>query len=709
MPHLRLLRTISWMALAQLIVTGSLGLIILYAGIVLNFTSPERIVGADDGGIQVLDRNGEMLFEFAGPSGGFRTPVPLNQISPTLINATIATEDANFWENPGVNLKGLARATYENVAFWQNGGLFRGPGGSSITQQLAKNLYIPPEERAERDPLRKLREVFFAFELNRRYSKEQVLEWYLNEVFYGNSAYGAEAAARRYFDKHASELTLAEAAMLAGIPKAPAVYDPLGNPEAAKARQEQVLDLMVRHGHIAPEEAQTAKVETLAFSEGHFPIRAPHFVMHVRELLPRLLGDGAPEGGLRLITSLDLSLQGKAEEAVQAHLSELGPQVSAGNGALVALDPKTGEILAMVGSRDYFDDSISGQVNNALALNQPGSSIKPITYLAAFLKGWSPATMIEDRPLSVTNGGETFVLQNPDGIYRGQVSARQALGNSLNVPAVNTLQYAGLPDVHALAQRMGLTGLQDVSAYGPSFTLGGVDAPLMDMTFAFSVLANYGEQVGMPSVLDLPEGSRPLDPVAVLRVENAKGDVLWQYEPRRERIAPAPQAYLVTNVLSDNAARAQVFGLDSALKLPDRPAAVKTGLSDGPRDTWAIGYTPQLVAGVWVGNTDNSPMPGAISSQTAAPIWHDFMVAALAGQPALAFQPPEGVKSVQVCATTGLLPTRRCKQVVSEVFAAELAPTTTGTNEEIQTEPTDEDDRRNRGRDRGRDEEEEDD
>jgi membrane peptidoglycan carboxypeptidase len=299
----------------------------------------------------------------------------------------------------------------------------------------------------------------------------------------------------------------------------------------------------------------------------------------------------------------------------------------------------------MVGSYDFTDDAISGQVNNATALNQPGSTMKPVTYLTAFLKGWSPTTKIVDEPIKIGQGDDAFTLGNADKRYRGEVTVRTALGSSLNVPAVKTLQYAGLENVYNLARRMGVSTLRELSNYGPSFTLGGADVSLLDMTFVYTTLANYGEQAGMPSVLGLPEGSRPLDPIAVLKIEDAEGDTLWEANHRRVRIVPADQTYLITDILSDDSARVSMFGANSPLNLP-RPAAVKSGASDETRDAWTIGYTPQIVAGVWVGNANNAPIPNGTSTYTAAPIWRSFMLAALQGKPALAFQKPGSSSAV---------------------------------------------------------------
>jgi membrane peptidoglycan carboxypeptidase len=671
-------RWVHWLPVAVFLPVFFL-LLATYLSIVLNFTHPASLIHANSG-LTVYDRDGQLIFEFSEIPGN-EDIVPLSQISQHLIEATIATEDADFWNNPGVNFKGLARALYENMAFWKHGGFFKGGGGSSISQQLAKNLYIPPNERSERSITRKVREVFLAFEMTRRYSKEQILTWYVNQLFYGNSAYGIEAASHRYFSKPAADLTLEEAAMLAGIPRAPAVYDPINNYEAAKARQEQVLDLMARHGFISKEEAAAAKGVEVAVRPGRLPQEsqisdtdAAHFAVHVRELLPSLIGDAARLPGLRVTTTLNSALQMEATRIVRETSVRLESQYNASNAALVAIDPATGEVLVMVGSRDYQLDRISGQVNNATALNQPGSSIKPITYLAAFLKGWSPSTIVDDRAIRLGSGSTAYVVANADGRYRGQVSARNALGSSLNPPAVLALEYAGLEEVVGLARRMGLSTLGDLSQYGPAFTLGGVDVSLLDMTYAYSVLANGGEQAGMSTVLDGPRGSRTLDPVVVLEVKDAAGRTLYRHRPRTERIAPAAHVYTLTHVLMDDRARQSMFGLNSALNLPGRQAAVKSGLTDNARDAWTIGYTPQLVVGVWVGNANNAPMRGATSTATAAPIWRDFMLAAHRNLPVVEFRVPEGVRFVEVCASTGQVATTSCSDRIMEVFVADRAP-----------------------------------
>jgi membrane peptidoglycan carboxypeptidase len=658
---------------------GVVFFVTMYALVAWSFTPPQQIIlGAK--GLEVLDRNGNSLFTFTDEPGSSRI-VPLDQVSPDLVNATVAAEDAGFWKNPGVSVTGLMRAAYENLAFWKYGGLFKGSGGSSITQQLAKNVYIKPQDRARRNPIRKLEESILAFELSRRYSKQQIIEWYLSDVYYGNGAYGIESASYRYFNKPPHDLSLPEAAMLAGIPRAPAVYDPIADIDRAKERQKQVLGLMVQRSLLTPDQAGQALAAPLALREGRNPnlktgqdFLAPHFAAYVRELLPALIGKDHVKGQLRVTTTIDSQLQSKAESIVKTQLDKDEKQYSASNGALVSIDPASGEIMAMVGSHDFFRDDISGQVNNALSLREPGSTMKPITYLTAFLKGWAPSTMIVDEAIKVPNGDSSYILNNADGRYRGAVPIRVALGSSLNVPAVKTLEFVGLQNVYAAARRMGISTLKDLNNYGPSFTLGGLGTDLLDMTYVYTIFANQGQQAGIDSVLDLPKGSRSFDPVAVLKVESVDGKVLYKAHERSERVVQANAAYLITNILSDDSARVSGFGANSALNLSGRPAAAKSGSSDATRDAWTIGYTPQLVTGVWVGNADNRPMPGATSTNTAAPIWNAFMLFAHEGKAVVNFQVPDGIEFAKVCATTGQAPASDCPKVVDEVFLAGRTP-----------------------------------
>ena len=621
----------------------------------------QRVIGT----AQLFDREGRLLFEFIDPLSGLRDPVSLDDISPDLISATVSTEDASFFDNRGVNERGVVRAAIENLGLGQPGFL-EGSGGSSITQQLVKNVLIEPEQRFQRSVDRKLRETILAIELTRRFQKEQILEWYLNSIFYGNLAYGIGAASQRYFDKPPADLTLAEAALLAAIPQSPARYDPFLRPARAKDRQALVLDLMVEHGFITQRQANDAKREPLRFGSRRFPIAAPHFVFYVgdelealcqrgRIDLPREVTDCADlltRGGLRVTTSLDSVLQSQAEAVVRDDLPTFEEQTGARNASLVSIDPHTGQILAMVGSRDFFRADIDGQVNLATALNSPGSAFKPITYAAAFVVDpvrWNPATTVPNTPIQLLQpDGSYFSPENFDGSTSGPVSIRRALATSLNIPAFRTANSIGIVDLLDVAHRLGITTMRDPAAFGPSITLGGGDVTLLDLTYTYSVFAGNGLMRGQPSVLDLPPGFRQLDPVAVLEIRDARGHLIYQHDRTELQAIPAPQAFQITHILSDEHERRFALGAGNTLEI-DRPAAAKTGTAGDParndvrRDFWTVGYTPDFVTGVWVGNADNSPMTGGFSSSTAGLIWHDFMIAAHAGLPPRDFVVPAGV------------------------------------------------------------------
>ena len=602
-------------------------------------------------GTRIFDRNGNLLYEFVDPLSGLKNTVPLSEISPWLIQATISTEDASFYDNPGVNIKGLLRAAMENLTPF-GPGFFKGSGGSSITQQLVKNVYIPPEERTERSLSRKLKEVIMAIELKRRYSDDQILEWYLNQVYYGNFAYGAEAAAWRYFGKPGKDLTLAEAAMLAGIPSAPGYYSPVipeNRPEAAR-RQQYVLDLMVERGYITQQQAEEAKQEELAFEEGTFPIRAPHFVFYVKDVITKMCEKGQLQlaedtdcsqlvyrGGLRVTTSLDLPLQQKAEAIVEDVMSVSETRYGGHNAAAVVIEPATGEILAMVGSRNFDRADIDGQVNITTSERSPGSSIKVYTYLAAFLQGWTPATIVNDSPIDIKSASGQ-PIQNWNFSFKGPVTVRTALSESINIPAVRTILSVGVETVVDVAHKMGITSLSEPGRYGPALTLGGGEVKLLDHTYAYSVFANSGLMVGMPTVEDLPAGYRQLDPVAILRVENALGTVLYEYTGADSlQVVPAPYAYLLTDILSKS-------GIQWSQLTISRPAAAKTGTSEEFRDSLVMGYTPDRTVGVWMGNADNTPMAeGTFSFAGAGPMWKQIMEAAHEGIEPHDFVVPKGV------------------------------------------------------------------
>ena len=638
----------------------------------------QRLLGSS----RIFDRNGEagvLLFEHARPYDGLRAPVRLHRVSQHMIDATVATEDASFWTNQGINLRGLMRAAWENFGVGSSEFL-GGSGGSSITQQLVKNVLIPPEERSGRTLNRvrgKVKETILAVELADEYGKQQILEWYLNSIYYGNFSYGIGAASQRYFGKAPARLSLAESALLAGLPQAPSLYNPLENFEGAKRRQGQVLELMVRHGYISRAQAEAAWREELEFDSAEFEISAPHYVLYVGEQVERLCelerfvppsGSGGCEnlmdnGGLRITTSLDFALQERAEVELRSAIAGFEASTGGHNGALVAIDPSTGQILAMVGSRDFFDESIDGQVNLATATHSPGSALKPLTYLTAFQldpREWHPATVLWDVPITYLEAdGTEFRPVNFDGVFRGPVTVRSALANSMNVPAFRVADLLGSGALLDTLHRLGITTMHDRGAYGPAITLGGGEVSLLDLTYAYAALANLGEMKGHPTVLALPDGFRELDPVAVLEIRDAEGRLLYEWSATGEAevraVARAGQVYQITDILSDNSARALLYGVDSPLVL-DRPAAAKTGTAGDPgqhdlrRDYWTMGYTPQLAVGVWVGNADESPMNGGSSVQTAGLIWNRFMLAAHEGVEAEAFAQPEGMHRAEVYA-----------------------------------------------------------
>lgn len=632
----------------------------LYVWLIVDLPSPGELLTCTAApSTKIYDRKGRLLFEVMDPHRGKHTSLPLDRIPLYLRQATVATEDADFYANPGIDPRGILRALITNLRERE-----AIAGGSTITQQLARNLLLSPEERAQRTLRRKLREAILAWRLSRTYSKDEILGLYLNETYYGNFAYGVEAASQAYFGKSAGDLDLAECALLAGLPQSPTRYNPLVNLEAAKERQAVVLNLMVKAGYITEEQARMAKEEQLHFAASPFPIKAPHFVMYVRGLLEREFGlETLRQKGLKVYTTLDLDLQERARSIVNhrlALLAEKQPRFNVTNAALVDLDPQTGEILAMLGSPDYFDREISGAVNSCLALRQPGSSIKPITYAAAFSSDYTPATMVNDvRATFVTKEGEPYTPLNYDLTFHGPVLLRESLASSYNVPAVKVLDHVGLDNMMALARRLGITTFDESERYGLALTLGGGEVRLLELTAAYGAFANGGFKV---------------EPVAILRVEDDQGNVLREWHPHLgERALDERVAYLITDILSDDTARIPAFGEGSVLDLT-RPAAVKTGTTTDWRDNWTIGYTPDLVCGVWVGNAQGSPMQGISGVTGAAPIWHDLMEEALKGKPVRGFVEPEGIVHVEVCALSGKLPSRYCPYRREELFIAGTEP-----------------------------------
>jgi 1A family penicillin-binding protein len=557
---------------------------------------------------KIYDRNGEPLFDIVDEDTGRRHYLPLKDISPLVISATIATEDATFFTNPGVDPVGIARAFYINLE-----GKGRS-GASTITQQLVRQVNLPPEEAREQSFTRKIREAVQALRFTRYYSKDDILEMYLNENYYGHRAYGIDAAALSYFGKSAHDLTLSEAAMLAGLPQAPTEFDPFVNPDLAKRRQAIVLDLMAKQGMITYDQANAAKVDTLVLRPYQPKLRAPHFVYYVKEYLEKMYGPSVGEAGLVVTTTLDLKVQEAAEQVAKDRIEELRRQ-KATNASIVIMKPGTGEILAMVGSVDYNNTAIDGQVNVATRERQPGSSFKPITYAAAFEQGWTPGTVLLDTLTAFPNPGQKpYTPKNYDGRDHGWVTVREALGNSYNIPAVKALQFAGLQNVIDTAHNMGIQGLnRGTDWYGLSLTLGGGEVTLLDMTTAYSTFANGGVAV-------------PANPI--LQIEDPEGRIINRADPDvkshgKQALDPR-RAFMITSILSDNRARSAAFGPNSPLKV-SFPAAAKTGTTDDNRDSWTMGYTPNLTVGVWVGNSNNDEMLKVTGAIGAAVIWHNMM------------------------------------------------------------------------------------
>ena len=623
---------------------------------------------------RIMDRNGQLLWEIFGE--GKRTKVSLDQIPLQLQQATIAVEDDTFYENIGLDAPSLLAALIYNLRNPEG----RPVGGSTITQQLVRHIAFDYEERTAVSYDRKAREVILAWMMNRRFEKDEILELYLNEIYYGNLAYGTEAAAQTYFGKSATELSLAESSLLAALPQSPVELDPLTNLEGAKRRQWLVLNLMVDEGFITQQEAEDAYLQELTFARQEVSLSAPHFAIYVRQLLEEQFGaEKVANGGLRVTTTLDLNYQHLAEELARRHVDNVGPEHNMTNAAMVVLRPGTGEILSMLGSVDYRDESIDGNVNVTLSPQQPGSAIKPVTYAAAL----SPGADGSDPPLTAGDilwdvrvdypqvDGTVYSPVNYSRTFNGPMRMRRALANSYNVPAVLVLQEIGIPRFLEFAQRMGLNSLsQDPSQYGLSLTLGGGEVTPLELTTAFSVFANGGNYI---------------PPAAILKVETTDGEVLYEYQPPEpQRVVDPRVAFLISDILDDDVARTPAMGQDNPLALPF-PAAAKTGTTDNFRDNWTVGYTPALVVGVWTGNTDNSEMINVTGLTGAAPLWSDYMQAIYADQQLRSvinvdgspqgFTPPEGLEQRPLCSIASVVPgATDCARSESEWFLIDSTP-----------------------------------
>lgn len=597
---------------------------------------------------KIFDRNGDVVYEIY--TDRKRTPIDIKEVPDYLKEATISIEDKNFYKHKGIDILGVARGLSKTVTSG------RAEGGSTLTQQLVKNSLLTNERTIRR----KTQELVLTIVVETIYSKDQILELYLNSIPYGGTAYGIEAASETYFGKTTKDLTLAEASLLAGLPQRPSTYSPFGaHPELAKSRQKEVLKQMVENKYLTQSEADSAFEEELRYAS-QSATKAPHFALWIKEQLANEYGDKMVEqGGLRVYTTLDLEIQEIAQDAVATEVGKLSKQ-KVGNGAAIVTRPSTGEILAMVGSKDYFAQDEDGKVNVVLAQRQPGSSIKPLNYALAIRdKKITPATAFVDMATCFKVAGQSnYCPVNYDGTYHGLVQTRFALGNSFNIPAVKVLALNGLENFIAFAKEMGLTTLTEPKDYGLSATLGGILVRPFDMAVAYGVLANQGVK-------------QPL--VAITKVTDWKGNVLQEYKPEEnnltgDRILDPAVTFLISHILYDNNARVSAFGPSSFLNVSGHPeVSVKTGTTNDRRDNWTVGYSSQAVVVTWVGNNDNSSMGGAVSGVSgASPIWNKIMKAVLNKSESGAYDQnekghawpsqPEGVVGATICADTGGIP-----------------------------------------------------
>lgn len=610
---------------------------------------------------KIFDRHGELLYEIYADQN--RTLVPLSEMPDSLKQATISIEDKDFYRHGGFAIRGIIRAAREITLH------HRLQGGSTITQQLIKSALLSPERTVQR----KVKEFVLAFLVEQKYKKDEILEMYLNQVPYGGTAWGVEAATKTYFGKHVKELTLAESTLLAGLPAAPTYYSPFGaHPEYAKKRQTEVLRRMVEDKYITAEQAEQAKQEPLKFAPQKIDIKAPHFVLYVKELLTKKYGEKMVEqGGLKVTTTLDYKIQEFAQTTVASEVAKV-KDLRVGNGAALVTKPKTGEILAMVGSQDYFDTEHDGNVNVTLALRQPGSAIKPINYAAGLLKGYTPATVFVDAPTCFNVPGQRpYCPVNYDGKFHGAVQMRFALGNSYNIPAVKMLALNSVHDMIATASAMGISTLTDESRYGLSLTLGGGEVTMLDMAKAFGVFANNGVRQEL---------------TAILKVEDTKGKILEETKPRiGKEVLPPEVTYLISHILLDNNARTAAFGENSFLVIPNHAVSVKTGTTDDKRDNWTIGFTPGFLTVVWVGNNDNSPMHPYLASGItgAAPIWNKIMSRVLKDQKDQWPPRPENIVGLNICSLTGRLPGDSGCPIRYEYFIKDTEPKEVETNQKV--------------------------
>jgi len=637
--------------------------------------SPRRLTSKENYAVstQILDRNGQLLYEIFGDEN--RTPITLSELPPHVYQASISIEDQHFYRHFGFDIWGIARAIRSNL---QGNRL---EGGSTITQQLVKNALLT----SDRTWTRKVKEAVLTLATEVLYTKDEILEMYLNHIPYGGTSVGIEAASMRYFDKHAKDISLSEAALLAGLPQAPTRYSPFGsNPEEAKNRQANVLRRMAEDGYITQLQGEQAKSEVLQFALSTNDIRAPHFVFFVRDLLYEKYGvDMVEKGGLRVQTTLDLDLQNTAQASLSAEVADL-ERYRVGNAAALVVKPNSGEILAMIGSKDYFDTAGGGQVNVTLSQRQPGSSIKPLMYATAFAqKILNPGSIILDIPTCfLVAGQKPYCPKNYDGSFKGPVTIRQSLGNSLNIPAVKALDAIGLTTFIRQANQLGITSWIDPSRYGLSLTLGGGEVRMIDMAQAFSVMANQGVKVPLNPILKVEDYQGTVLEVVNSEERVAQLEELTNDETQLElgnlaRVMSRAPGYLVSHIMQDNNARQQAFGPRSELVIPGQVVSAKTGTTNDLKDNWTVGFTPEFLVITWVGNNDGAPMNQSLVSGVtgAAPIFNDIMSFVLQGREPVWQTKPADVLSADLC-STGMPPQpgEECHRVGTELYWRESLP-----------------------------------
>ena len=634
---------------------------LFYIIIIKELPSPESLAQRpQEISTKIYDRNGKLLYTLYEDKN--RTPIPLSEIPISVQLATIAAEDSEFYEHYGFSLKGITRAIIKNIKEDKL------TSGSTITQQLVKNTLLTSDKTI----IRKLKEITLSIQIESKFSKYEILEMYLNEVGYGSVVYGIQEASKYYFDKNVGELSVAEAAFLAGLPKSPTHYSPFGeNKSQAVDRQKFVLNLMKENGFLNESQYNDAINDKLGFKQNPISIKAPHFVMFVRSEINEILGkENIYTSGLEITTTLDLSIQELAENTVREEIESL-KKLNVTNAAAVVLDAKTGEILAMVGSVDYFNTENDGNVNASLSLRQPGSSIKVINYANALSKSHTLSSIIDDSPVTFKIKGQPdYTPRNYDGNFRGKISVRSALAESRNVPAVKVLSSYEIKDMMETAKKMGITTWHDPSNYGLSLTLGGGEIKLLDMARVYATLANYGQKPPITYIKKIRDQNGISATICDFKNNISDNDYCNSEEVIDERIA-----YLITDVLKDNNARSPAFGSNSLLNIKDHPeVAVKTGTSNDLRDNLAIGYNQGYVVAVWVGNNDNTPMNRVASGITGAtPIFNKIMTTLLSGHEAKDWEVPNGLVKIATCPYTGTLACSGCP-TKSEWFLEEKTP-----------------------------------